>query len=1160
MDDARIATSEKLLAEMAWVRQLARALIKDAALADDVAQDTWVVAAERQPDSDQPLRPWLARVVKNLVHTGRRSDVRRRQREAGGDDGRTARTPAELVEQVELQRAVADEVLALAEPYRSTVLLHFVDGLSSAEIARRLAIPNGTVRRRLKVAVDQLREALAGRNDQPKRGWIAALVPFAMASKPQPASAAIGAIAMKKIIALVLLLLLLLAVGGGVLWHHRSKRDEVAAGGGASSAAQHRGSVDGRGASTEMTPIPDWIPQTGAPARRIAGRVVFQGKPIAGARVTLGFETFAEIGAMRITTEDVSVMAVLQRVAEVRSATDGTFDFGVQPGARFTVSASADNYSTGAVVVDNANPKSSSDRLIVRLASCGIRLSGTVSDASGGGIAKATVTVDAVERTETDANGSYRVCASPKIIVGMPSVEVRVEADGYGTTHETVLAVADIQHNFLLVPEAILVGRVTTKSGEAVAGARVVAMAEPQELPHHVASGFAYSDQDGRFRIARLAPGAFQLFARAKAGNAPPIPVFAQPTSTSREIQLVLDSTPLARVRGHVFKGNAPASGVSMQAVGDGTPGGSTVSQTDGSFVLERMPYGKIKFYVSPNWAEASAEVDIARPEVDDVRIDIKKAASIHGRVTRKGKPVEGVDVLYMSPPQATFFGRDPQTKTDASGAYALEIPAGQGQLSASDYSQKAFSFRPIDVPAGEDKAMDIELDSAGEVVGVVVNEAGGPVAGVYMRLDLTDGSGDMCESITDANGRFDCALLIGGEYRPTVTPSPGARRGFTPAAGAQFNPIQVPRDGVVSGVQLAIKDERFAIGGTVVDDTGSPMSDVHVMAMAPGESTMDFPSTLTDASGRFEIANLARGTYSLSAHAANGSDGVVPGVAAGTKTASIKLARAGAIEGTLTGFASTATVFFWSATRGAEQSGRALVEGAKFSRAGVTPGRYMIEAMSGADADAVTIEVRAGETVHVDLRSRATGTVEGTVADLATRKPIAAMRCDAKPSTGGQTSPVPPDVAFQAFTDAAGHFKVSAPIGRVRIFCFPTNGVPLSAAGTDVDVTSAQPAKVNVFSVRAAASPSDAGFMIAPGLLPITVADVVPNGPAATAGLRAGDQLVTIDGISLQGVLPQGAMFLVTNHRAGTVATLGIVRGAVSQTIKISVGGAGSP
>ncbi|MBV8760874.1 MAG: sigma-70 family RNA polymerase sigma factor, partial [Deltaproteobacteria bacterium] len=714
MDDAGVPTSEQLLAEMGWVRHLARALIKDAARAEDLAQDTWLVAAQSEPSTDRPLRPWLSRVVKNLVLTGRRSEARRKQREAAFDDGRSVRTPAELVEQVELQRAVADEVLALAEPYRSTVLLHFVDGHSSAEISRRLGIPDGTVRRRLKVALDQLRAALAKRTDQPQRGWLAALVPFAMSPPSPPTSFAIGAVAMKKLLAIMVLLVLLLALGVGWVVRHRSARDE--AGATDSTELSHpRGSGAEHHGSDRTSKIPEWAAQSGAPSRRVAGHVVFQGKPIGGARVTLGFEVLGEAGPARTTSSDVSVMGVLQRVAEVHSAADGSFDFGVQPAMAFTVSASADNYSTGALVIDNANPHSTPDHLIVRLGACTMRLSGVVSDASGGPIAKATITVDGVDGTESEANGTYRVCVAPKVVLGMPTVEVRVAADGYGTTHESVLAVGDMHHNFLLVPEAVLVGRVTLKSGEPVEGARVVAQAEPQEIPHHVASGFAYSDKDGRFRIDRLAPGAFQLVARAKGGGTAPIPVFARPTTTSREIQLVIDRKPLARVRGHVFKGDVPAIGVTVQAVHDAAPAGGTVSQADGSFVFDAMPYGKTRFFVAPNSAEASADVEIDRPEVDDVRVDIKKPATMHGRVTRKGVAVAGADVVYMPPPQATFFGEQPATKTDARGAYTLELPAGPGQLSASDYSQKAFSFRPVEVRSGEDKTMDIELDSAGE-------------------------------------------------------------------------------------------------------------------------------------------------------------------------------------------------------------------------------------------------------------------------------------------------------------------------------------------------------------------------------------------------------------------------------------------------------------
>jgi S1-C subfamily serine protease len=212
---------------------------------------------------------------------------------------------------------------------------------------------------------------------------------------------------------------------------------------------------------------------------------------------------------------------------------------------------------------------------------------------------------------------------------------------------------------------------------------------------------------------------------------------------------------------------------------------------------------------------------------------------------------------------------------------------------------------------------------------------------------------------------------------------------------------------------------------------------------------------------------------------------------------------------------------------------------------------------MVDGEVDGQSVEIKPGETTRVELHSRGVGTIEGTVADLATRKPLAGMRCDAKISMDGQASPMPSAVAHQALTDAAGHFKVSAPRGRVRLYCFSPSPAPLSPAGTDVEVTGTSVANANVFSVAATFgnAPSDPGFMLTPLVLPLTVDQVAPSGPAAAAGLRAGDQLVTIDGVSLAGVLPAGASILLMNHRPGTTATLGITRAGVAQTIKVVLG-----
>src|SRR5690606_20490162 len=96
----------------------------------------------------------------------------------------------------------------------------------------------------------------------------------------------------------------------------------------------------------------------------------------------------------------------------------------------------------------------------------------------------------------------------------------------------------------------------------------------------------------------------------------------------------------------------------------------------------------------------------------------------------------------------------------------------GPGRLVAWDNPSKAFSeWVPVDMGATDDKTIDLDLSCAGEVKGTVVDQAGNALSGVYVRMEIAGGADDMCEAMTDAQGHFDCAMLWGGMYRPTVSP-----------------------------------------------------------------------------------------------------------------------------------------------------------------------------------------------------------------------------------------------------------------------------------------------------------------------------------------------------------------------------------------------------
>lgn len=185
-----------LLAQVDWVRALARHLVTDVHAADDLAQDALAAALVRPPPGDRPLRAWLAGVLRNRLRHERRSAGRRDGRErvvarsegeAGGD---------ELLERLESHRAVVEAVARLDEPYRTAILLRYFEGLAPAAIARRTGVPRRTVHTRLHRALAHLRAELDRAHGGERRTWLLALLPYARGAGGW-STAATGALVME---------------------------------------------------------------------------------------------------------------------------------------------------------------------------------------------------------------------------------------------------------------------------------------------------------------------------------------------------------------------------------------------------------------------------------------------------------------------------------------------------------------------------------------------------------------------------------------------------------------------------------------------------------------------------------------------------------------------------------------------------------------------------------------------------------------------------------------------------------------------------------------------------------------------------------------------------------------------------------------------------
>ena len=162
------------LRELVWVRSLARRLVGDPGLADDIAQDAWLEARTAPPARiDGGLRGWLATVVHHRVQRLRRGERRRRVREANVADATATTSDADVVERAAMHRELVTVVMELDEPLRSAVLLRYLDGLSTEEVAARQGIAAAAARKRLSRALAVLRQRLDRRHAGGFAAWSA---------------------------------------------------------------------------------------------------------------------------------------------------------------------------------------------------------------------------------------------------------------------------------------------------------------------------------------------------------------------------------------------------------------------------------------------------------------------------------------------------------------------------------------------------------------------------------------------------------------------------------------------------------------------------------------------------------------------------------------------------------------------------------------------------------------------------------------------------------------------------------------------------------------------------------------------------------------------------------------------------------------------------
>ncbi|HEY8176538.1 MAG TPA: sigma-70 family RNA polymerase sigma factor [Gemmatimonadaceae bacterium] len=158
----RLAARELYDAHAPRVFRLAFRLTGESELARELTQETFIRAFAQlgRFRGESALSTWLHRVTISVVSNAMRKVKRFRARETDLDEAtsmavETRRADPDLRDK--LHRAI-DE---LPEIYRTTLVMHDVEGYTHEEIANVLGVAEGTCKSRLSVARAQLREKLA---------------------------------------------------------------------------------------------------------------------------------------------------------------------------------------------------------------------------------------------------------------------------------------------------------------------------------------------------------------------------------------------------------------------------------------------------------------------------------------------------------------------------------------------------------------------------------------------------------------------------------------------------------------------------------------------------------------------------------------------------------------------------------------------------------------------------------------------------------------------------------------------------------------------------------------------------------------------------------------------------------------------------------------
>lgn len=883
---------------------------------------------------------------------------------------------------------------------------------------------------------------------------------------------------------------------------------------------------------------PAWFGQPGVAARRVAGLVTFDGRPVAGAEVRL-WSDLAEAG---IETEPVAT-----------TNDRGEFDFGHRVAASYTLSATAPDREPALIGIDlrDPAPDMAPDALRLELRACTARVYGTTRDASAGTIAGTTLRMrynGAIVLAEAGDDGTYEACVRPG------ELTVEAMAEGYGRVYADVTVLTRVRRDFDLVPAAALRGRVE-HAGEPVAGAQITVWGDRRGGSTRKVS--TVSQPDGRFVVDQLTPGRYSVRATAQGLESPPIGAVAAVGDSGGEFTCELSAT--YALAGTVTMDGEPVGGIWLSASGTNKHGsGDAVSQNDGRFAIANLPPDRYRMYTFEHTIVSGQSVEIDDAD-QSLSVEVTALGVVTGTVVGNGSPIAG----------AAVYTRGARTRSKSDGTFRLAgLPAGSHEIGAESTRAGAFN-RGVRVEVVEGQiveGVEIELDLAASIAGTVVDQTGAPVAEAHLVFSLKGGR-DYGFAQTRADGSFIArGMSGGGTYDVEIRPGPRSPLAYPPA-GDSFETVDLV-DGQSHATDIAYTVHRdpSSVTGRVERVSGAPVPDARVIllpmenrAQHSGYDSHDEIATTTRADGTFAFATIQRGAYKLKVSASEGAARILD-VTAPADDVVVRLPDVGRIEGTLSGFTEDVTVHTQGASREtyATRGLVAQVQGDSLSIDAVPAGSYIVSARGTMEAASAEVEVRAGETSTIELVNPGTARVIGTIADFATRRPLAGYQCNWQlaRSAGGGGITVDPTLA----TGDDGRFELAIPAAPVLVSCHNTSWSGERARRETlptlrIELSPGERLERTLYRVeKSTIEQADTGMFANDGEGGARVATVKPGSAAERAGLRVGDLIVAVDGVGVRDIHFFGISFLIDDKLSTGRVVLTVERGSESLELELEI------